>query len=96
MADLTCNIHGKSENNFRKLFATLLINYKSTEMQRNVWFSRFIVKLDNNNALTTELYQKPMSKRVYLHAFSDHQLHLNNLLFYSQDFKSHPPMHRVY
>jgi hypothetical protein len=45
------------------------------------------IKLDSKNNIYTELFQKPVSKHVYLHAKSDHPSHLKNSLFYSQGLR---------
>lgn len=65
-------------------------NYLKFTHESNNNFINFLdvlVKLDDNNVIHTELYQKPMSKHVYLHALSDHPLHLKNSLFYSQGLR---------
>lgn len=45
------------------------------------------VSLKKGNILCTELYKKPVSKHLYLHARSDHPTHLKNSLFYSQGLR---------
>ncbi len=43
--------------------------------------------LDDQNNLCTTIFSKPMSRHLYLHASSNHPIHLKNSLFYSQGLR---------
>jgi hypothetical protein len=45
------------------------------------------VILNDDNTISTQLFTKPMSKHVYLHALSDHPTHLKNSLYFSQGLR---------
>jgi len=54
--------------------------------EESINFLDVTVKLQNN-ILHTELYSKPMSKHLFLHASSNHPSHLKNSLFFSQGLR---------
>lgn len=45
------------------------------------------ISLDDHNNLCTTVFSKPMSRHLYLHANSNHPIHLKNSLFYSQGLR---------
>jgi len=45
------------------------------------------VSISEDNSICTQLFVKPMSKHMYLHASSNHPTHLKESLFYSQGLR---------
>lgn len=55
--------------------------------EKSINFLDVKVILNDDNTISTELFTKPVSKHVYLHAKSDHPTHLKNSLFFSQGLR---------
>lgn len=75
------------DNWLESLFNHKYLKFTYEYSESSINFLDTSISLGSDNSIVTCVYSKPMSRHLYLHATSNHPIHLKNSLFYSQGLR---------